>query len=525
MDSLADGSTALASTVNPSVSTYQFGGYYLGLTRDDEAGLRYLLTTNNINWETPYSGSLLLSSAGTGGVNYGQPFVLYTSNYTAFAQAALTNDPATLSNLFPGLIITSSTAHFAYLPTTTYVAYYTNLIGAPAGSQTLVVAPVTTWSVVTTYSNTFANVIATTNSGGSVGTVYTVTVGPNTSAPVGSPFVTNTAISFVNQPNVVTGDYYINTNACGTNLIIQTLATIPVYTTNVIYSATNSATNTLGQSALQYVVTTSYTHIYVVEAPICAGSSGGGATTNAPGLYQGIGNIRFVQTSYDSLIGQYYQPITNTYSMHLISNSKLINQTFQRVVTAPDFLMSAADLASGGGSYPIGVSYASRNINLNPANALPNLDGPGTIDPATTFTFDKSGNIYLNVNLGNELTNDLSAMTWGSFDGSTNDPVIYPNGTSIANLANQILVQITPATLPNGTKNVSYTASFVATGGSFIPPFTWTIPTGSLPPGLTLSSAGVITGTPTQTGTFDFTLQLTDINARSVQWNYSLTIQ
>jgi len=530
VDPLADGATALASSVNPVViPTYQLGGFYTGLTRDDEAGLRYLLTTNNINWETPYSGSLLLSSAATGGINYGPPFVLYTSNYTAFAEAALTNDPVTMSNLFPGLIITSSTAHFAYQPTVTYVAYYTNLIGAPAGTLTLVVAPVVTYSVVTTYTYTFANVIATTNSGGSVGTVYTVTVGPLSGAPAGSPNVTNTAISYVSQPNVPTGDYYINTNACGTNLIIQTLATIPSYTTNVIYSATNA----LGQSALQYVVTTSYTHIYVVESPICAGSSGGGATTNAPGLYQGIGQIQFVASSYDSLIGQYYQPITNTYSMHLISNSKLINQTYQRVITAPDFLMSAADLAAGPASYPPGASIADRNINLNPANALPALDGPGTIDPATTITFDKVGNVYENVYLGNEATAGLSIMTWGSFDGSTNDPVVYPNGTSIANLANQVLVQIAPATLPNGTNGVAYPIqSFAITGGSFMPPYTWSLSSGGLPAGLKLNSDGTITsptsnvtpGKPTQTGTFDFTIQLTDVLSRSVTWNYTLTI-
>jgi len=42
---------------------------------------------------------------------------------------------------------------------------------------------------------------------------------------------------------------------------------------------------------------------------------------------------------------------------------------------------------------------------------------------------------------------------------------------------------------------------------------------------LTLSSGGTISGTPTQSGTFDFTLQLTDINSNSVQWNYTITIQ
>ncbi|HLJ47001.1 MAG TPA: putative Ig domain-containing protein [Bryobacteraceae bacterium] len=68
---------------------------------------------------------------------------------------------------------------------------------------------------------------------------------------------------------------------------------------------------------------------------------------------------------------------------------------------------------------------------------------------------------------------------------------------------------VTPATLPQGTLNAPYPATtLTATGG--IPPYTWSILTGSLPPGLTLSSAGVISGTPTSIGTFAFTAQVVD---------------
>jgi uncharacterized repeat protein (TIGR01451 family) len=41
-------------------------------------------------------------------------------------------------------------------------------------------------------------------------------------------------------------------------------------------------------------------------------------------------------------------------------------------------------------------------------------------------------------------------------------------------------------------------------------PFTWTVQSGTLPPGLSLSSAGAITGTPTAAGTFKFTLKVVD---------------
>jgi hypothetical protein len=512
----------VASLNEAGLASYYPGVFYTGLTRDDEAGLRYLLSTNNVVYESPTPGSVLVSSTTTGGINYGPPFVLYTSNYTAFAEAALTNDPVTLSNLYPGLIITSSTPYFSYQPTTTYVAYYTNLIGAPAGSQTLVVVPVTTYSVVTTYSNTYANVIITSTNGSSVGLLYTVTVGPLSGAPAGSPFVTNTTTSFVSQPNVPTGDFYINTNACGTNLILSTLASIPVYTTNVIYSATNA----LGQSALQYVVTTSTIHIYVAEAPICGTSSGGGTTTNAPGLYQGIGHMQFVKTSYDSLLGQFYLPITNNYTVTLVINHQSIRQTFQRVVTTPDFLFSAADLLPGPAADNNDNIPWTRNITFDQSTIGAGLAGPGVINPSSTITYTKVGPVFQNVGTASlSLSSASRYFLWGSFDGSTNDPVVYPNGASIANLANQVLIQLTPAILPAGTNGVAYaTTSFVATGGPVMPPYNWSVVSGDFPPGLNLSSAGTISGTPTQSGVFDFTVMLTDSLSRTVTWNYSITI-
>jgi hypothetical protein len=46
-----------------------------------------------------------------------------------------------------------------------------------------------------------------------------------------------------------------------------------------------------------------------------------------------------------------------------------------------------------------------------------------------------------------------------------------------------------------------------------------------LPSGLTVTSGGTLSGTPTQSGTFDFTLLFTDAIGRTVQWTYPVTIQ
>jgi hypothetical protein len=61
---------------------------------------------------------------------------------------------------------------------------------------------------------------------------------------------------------------------------------------------------------------------------------------------------------------------------------------------------------------------------------------------------------------------------------------------------------------------VAYSFQLLFSGG--VPPRTWSPGTGSLPPGLSLSSAGVISGTPTQLGTFSFTVQLTDSSPQTV---------
>ena len=68
--------------------------------------------------------------------------------------------------------------------------------------------------------------------------------------------------------------------------------------------------------------------------------------------------------------------------------------------------------------------------------------------------------------------------------------------------------------LLQGTTGVDYTYQLLFVGG--IPPRTWSVASGALPPGLSLSSSGIISGKPADVGTFNFTTRLTDSTQTSV---------
>ncbi len=70
-------------------------------------------------------------------------------------------------------------------------------------------------------------------------------------------------------------------------------------------------------------------------------------------------------------------------------------------------------------------------------------------------------------------------------------------------------LSITTTSLTAANVGVAYTAVLSAAGGT--QPYTWSLPAGSLPPGLSLNAAtGQITGTPTNAGSFGFTARVTD---------------
>jgi uncharacterized repeat protein (TIGR01451 family) len=70
-------------------------------------------------------------------------------------------------------------------------------------------------------------------------------------------------------------------------------------------------------------------------------------------------------------------------------------------------------------------------------------------------------------------------------------------------------IRITPGTLPQGFVAAAYTPQLLTASGGTAP-YSFTNSAGSLPPGLTLQSGGILSGTPTATGVFTFTVSATD---------------
>ena len=84
----------------------------------------------------------------------------------------------------------------------------------------------------------------------------------------------------------------------------------------------------------------------------------------------------------------------------------------------------------------------------------------------------------------------------------------------------------TTSPLPAATLSTSYSETFQASGG--VAPYTWS--TGSsLPPGLNFSSGGTLSGTPTQAGTYNLVVDVSDSaglrSSRTVTGTFSITVQ
>jgi hypothetical protein len=95
-------------------------------------------------------------------------------------------------------------------------------------------------------------------------------------------------------------------------------------------------------------------------------------------------------------------------------------------------------------------------------------------------------------------------------------------GTFTITIASKPSMSITTTALPNGVVGSAYSMILAAAGG--IPPYTWSVAEGALPEGLTLNSAGTISGAPTTAGVSSFVVQVQDAQLVRATRTFTITV-
>jgi len=148
---------------------------------------------------------------------------------------------------------------------------------------------------------------------------------------------------------------------------------------------------------------------------------------------------------------------------------------------------------------PAGISIASGNTQQFIATGTYSDGSTKSVSSLVSWSSSNAGVATVNSSglaTANSGGSSTISATLGSISGST-------TLTVVAALA------VTTESLANGVTGNVYTAQLSVDGG--IQPYSWTVTAGSLPPGLTLGNAtGLISGTPTATGSFSFTVKVTD---------------
>ena len=192
-------------------------------------------------------------------------------------------------------------------------------------------------------------------------------------------------------------------------------------------------------------------------------------TTNTVQLLGGVEQIKYVKMMALGVLGTNYRPVNLTYTIPAFMNKWTDVKVQRQSVTVPDILITAADL--GPRTYEQTVvspilsrTYTAASISPSAgttgttggaagggggtgaggaATTATGVDGPGVFAAQMVVTFSKLGPYSYIEGLGNTafLTQQYSQVgyVWGYFDGSTNDPIVFPKGTSIQQMEYNVL--------------------------------------------------------------------------------------
>src|SRR6266566_3906790 len=208
----------------------------------------------------------------------------------------------------------------------------------------------------------------------------------------------------------------------------------------------------------------------------------------------------------------------------------------QSAITFVVLVLSLAVALSGC----VGLTAGPSQPNPNPLTITTSSLHDGQVQQSYQATILVSGGSALyswSIAAGSLPTGLTLNSATGQITGTPNQSGTFPftaqvkdslNATATTNLSIAIspsALAVMTSSLPNGVVGVAYPATnLTASGGT--PPYAWSVTTAatSFPPGLTLSSTGQITGTPTAAATYNFTVQVKDSQNATATANLSILV-
>ena len=177
-----------------------------------------------------------------------------------------------------------------------------------------------------------------------------------------------------------------------------------------------------------------------------------GSTTNFvdSALRPGIGKISFERMTQESQLGPFFSNTVRWVDRY-ITNNAIRQQTLVRAQVAPDILFDAGDLQGGDGGPPGFVLDSRTVLNWSPGPAVDGTTtfGPGVIPPGDaagptfTITYNTVGPMFLNSIIGGRFfvteESAVNIAVWGSFDGSADEPFVYPSNTNTEEIEQLVL--------------------------------------------------------------------------------------
>ncbi len=338
----------------------------------------------------------------------------------------------------------------------------------------------------------------------------------------------------------------------GTNILMLSPTTLPSGTQNVAYNQTVTASGGIG--SYTYAVTSGTLPTGLTLNPASGAITGtptaGGAfnftiratdtfgdtgsqgysvnigtnslSVNPSSLPAGTQNVPYNQTV--SAIGG-TGPYTFSLSAGALPTGLSLNTSTGAITGVPSgsgpsgFTISALDSKGNTGSRAYTVNIGTNTLTVNPTS-LPNgsqgvaynqsLVGSGGTAPYTysIIAGELPPGLVLNASTGAIAGTPTQGGMFAFTAQARNVNGNVGNRSYAVNIGTNSLT-INPATLPPAPQGAPYRQTVVATGGAT--PYTYTISSGALPPGLTLNaSTGQISGTPSTIGNFSFTILARD---------------